>query len=331
VFRLPAAHFGNESTPRRASTLLRAMAGCVLLLASFGCDRGCERSKRAAERSGPRVATIGTLSVSAADIERHLAGESEAARRLYQDKSARKELVDGVIRFELLASEAERRGYANDPDVIRGMKQQMIARMLQDEAAKQADETISAEEITHYFEEHHGEFHKPAAASVREIVTKDRATADALANEARSSRRPDYFADQKAFKKLASRHLSEPGKPGGQESVFFEEQSSPFPKEVTQAIFAMTELGEVTGPIESAQGYHVVKLAGRRPEVTRAVDQVREQIRQQLVMARRKQRTDSFIAELRKRTPIQIDEAALDQVSWSPSSTTLRSRSRAVP
>jgi parvulin-like peptidyl-prolyl isomerase len=197
----------------------------------------------------------------------------------------------------------------------------MIARMLQDESAKEAGDTVTAEEVERYFEAHREEFHKSAAMSVREIVIRDRARADAVANEARAIKRPDYAADQRAFEQLAARIGTGLGKPAGFESGFFEESSSPYPREVTKAIFAMTELGEVIGPVEGGGSYRVIKLAGRRPEVSRRIDEAREQIRQQSLARSRKRRADSFVTEILKRTPIQIDEAALDRVSWHSSST----------
>lgn len=308
--------------PGHRLVCLRTIAQLLCLLgvgeALCGCRQraGCGWSKGEAERTGLPVAKIGSHEVSTADVELHLARQSDGARRAYQDQAARSAFVDEVMRFELLGAEAERRGYGRDPEVILGTKQQMISRMLQDEMAKHDVGVVSADEVARYFEDHREEFSKPAAASIREIAVKERALAEAALTEAKAAKRPDLVADQKAFEQLAARYAPSSGSPPGQQSAFFEERSSPFPKEVTAAIFVMTEVGEVAGPVASGAMYHVIKLAGWRPAVTRTMDEVREQIRQQLLAKRRNQFAESFVAELRKRTPVHIEQGALDHVNW---------------
>ena len=51
-------------------------------------------------------------------------------RARYTSPEKRKELLDSVVRFEVLAREAESRGYARDPDVVRLHKQRAIDRMI---------------------------------------------------------------------------------------------------------------------------------------------------------------------------------------------------------
>ena len=260
------------------------------------------------------VAKVGSRTLSAGDIAQHLAGQPEASRLAFSDKVARKQFVDSVVRFELLATAAEQRGYAKDPQVIRGMKQQMIARMLEDDAAKQPEAEVSPDDVARYYDEHHDEFQKPAAVSIREILVKDKATAETIASQARLARKPDFAVDQRAFEALASRYRNPADTTAAYVSPFFEENGAPYPPAVTRTALAMTELGAVAGPVETEHGFYVLKLAGRRPEVSRTLEQVREQIRQGLLQELRNRQMEAFVTELRKRTPVEIDEGALEKM-----------------
>jgi parvulin-like peptidyl-prolyl isomerase len=201
------------------------------------------------------------------------------------------------------------------------MKQQMIARMLEDDAAKLPETVISADDIARYYEDHRDEFEKPAAASIRRIVVKDKETAEIVATQAKAARKPDFAVDQRAFEELALRHGRSGEDAAGKESPFFEEKGAPYPEAVTRAVFAMTELGVVAGPIETEQGFQVIKLAGRRAEVSRALGEVREQIRQRLLLDRRNKRMEAFVSELRKNVLVEVDEGALEKMRLDESST----------
>jgi peptidyl-prolyl cis-trans isomerase C len=289
---------------------------CAAFLADCKRDHGPkgELAFGGGSSAGVAVAKIGSLTLSAADIAQHLAGQTEASRLALADTAARRHFVDSVVRFELLAAAAERRGYAKDPQVIRGMKQQMIARMLEDDVAKHPEAEISADKIERYYDEHRDEFQKPAAVSIRQIVVKDKATAETIASQARAARRPDFTADQKAFEDIGLRYRSFDNPHREQVSPFFEENGAPWPRDVARAAFAMTELGAVVGPIEAENEHYVLKLAGQRPAISRTLGQVREQIRQRLLLEFRNQRMEAFVSELQKRTPVQIDEGAIEKM-----------------
>lgn len=299
----------------KALCRLLSLALLAFLAHCNRCSGGKEEGGSGAGKgAGLAVAKIGSRSLSAGDIAQHLVGQTEASRLALSDKAARRQFIDGVVRFELLAAAAEKRGYGRDPQVIRGMKQQMIARMLEDDVAKQPEGEVPAEQVARYYDEHREEFQKPAAVSIREILVRDKASAETIASQARAARKPDFAADQKAFEDLSMRYRPPAESSAAQASAFFEESGSPYPQVVTRAALALTELGAVAGPVESERGFHVLKLAGRRPEVVRTLDQVREQIRQRLLQEMRNQRMEAIVAELRKQAPVEIDEGALDRL-----------------
>ena len=124
--------------------------------------------------------------------------QSPFVRARYTTNEKKKEFLDSLIRFEVMANEAERRGYDKDPEVLRVMKQQMISKFLQkDFESKLKVEDVPDADVEKYYKEHPAEFNQKDEVRVSEVVVKDKGKADkayaeakALPKAPRSSRRP---------------------------------------------------------------------------------------------------------------------------------------------
>ncbi len=107
--------------------------------------------------TGPKpLARIGGRAITAADLDHQIARMPSPQREQHAGPAKRKELLDRMIRFELLAIEAERRGHASDPEILRAHKQQMIAAMVREDAPPATDSEAEA-----YYRGHYAEFHRP--------------------------------------------------------------------------------------------------------------------------------------------------------------------------
>ena len=108
-------------------------------------------------------------------------------RARYTTPEKKKEFLDSLIRFEVLANEAEKRGYDKDPEVQRVMKQQMISKFLQkDFESKLKVEDVPDADVEKYYKEHPAEFNQKDEVRVSEIVVKDKPKADKALAEARA-------------------------------------------------------------------------------------------------------------------------------------------------
>jgi len=111
-----------------------------------------------------------------------------------------------------------------------------------------------------------------------------KAKADDIAKQAKAA--PDKFAD------LAKKTSEDPGsKEQGGDLGYFGRGAMDKPFE--DAVFAMKQPNEVVGPVESAFGFHVIKLTGVRAEKVKPFDEVKGQIEQEL----RRQKAQKLFAE----------------------------------
>jgi peptidyl-prolyl cis-trans isomerase C len=259
------------------------------------------------------VAKIDDTVITVGDVQERINKQAPFTRGRYAALDKRKELLDSLIRVEVMAKEAEKRGYDKDPEVVRVKKQQMISRFLQkDFESKLKVEDVPAAEVEKYYREHPEEFNRPEEVRVSQIVVKDKAKADKLAAQARAGDRND----PKLFRDLVTKFSEdEDSKPRGGDLTSFEKTSTLYPKPVVDGAFELKELGEISAPIKTDRGYHILRLTQKRPGFSRPLPEVKRQIQQRLFRDLRTKALDTFVADLRKKYSVTIDEDNLAKVN----------------
>lgn len=312
-----------------------ALLGGALLGGVAGCDGKAleQRAKRInAATLGPGnlppeeaarvLARVGDHTITLGDYAAALERMNEFDRMRYQAPDKRRELLNEMIDFQLLAMEARRQGLDKSPEVEEATRQVLRDALLA-EARKglPAPADIPQAEVRAYYDAHRADYREPERRRVSVIMLKSRAEAEKLLPEAKKASAADWG-------KLAMKNneglrpppgtpvetagdlgiVSAPDDPrGGNAKV---------PEPVRAAAFEMKpEVGAVLDRVVEADGrFFLVKLAGRTGAHERtfaeAERSIRGQLLQQQLTAREQQQED----ELKKKYPLSIDEAALAQV-----------------
>jgi peptidylprolyl isomerase len=74
------------------------------------------------------------------------------------------------------------------------------------------------------------------------------------------------------------------------------------------------EKGDVSGPIRSASGWHIVKLMDKRPAGVRPLSEVQDAIVNQLRMRRAQEIERSYVEGLIGRTPQTVNQLELSKL-----------------
>jgi parvulin-like peptidyl-prolyl isomerase len=77
-----------------------------------------------------------------------------------------------------------------------------------------------------------------------------------------------------------------------------------------EAVAFSLRVGEVSPVFSSMYGYHLVKVAERRPAVPRPLDEVRAEVREAFIQERRRSRVKAFMDGLRARAVVERPQAA---------------------
>ena len=252
----------------------------------------------------PVVARLGTVELREEDVQRAIAREPGGSAERFQDPAARRELIDGLVRFELLAQAADRAGLTKDPDAVHAMRQIAVTKLVNQTLGEAgAPESITQADIERDYLAHQAsEYTLPQAARVRHLRVSDSATADNLAARARSLA-PD---DDAGFVTLVSKSSEDAATRDSGGDLGFVDERSRLPPAIVRAATSLRTPGEVAGPFPSDGGYEIVRLVSLRGAIVSPLSSVQEPIRQRLYRERRAKALDAFIARLRAETPVDI-------------------------
>ncbi|HXU80465.1 MAG TPA: peptidyl-prolyl cis-trans isomerase [Polyangia bacterium] len=281
-----------------------------LLMLVVGC--GSKGPGPAAEPSDV-VARVDGKPITLSEVQERINALDPYSKARYSSPEQRKRFLENLVRFEVLAREAEKRGYDRDPDVQRALKNQMIQVFLRKELDdKLKNEPITDAEVAKYYQDHERDFRQPEQVRVSQILVKDRALADKVAAEARRLPRQD----DKGFRALVQQHsLDEDSKALGGDLTFFDRQNTELPRPLVEAAFALKEVGDVSAPVASDKGFHVLRLTQRRPGFTRPLEGVSAEIKRLISRDRRAMKQEEMVAQMRQKLKVQIYEDQLAKVT----------------
>lgn len=266
---------------------------------------------------------VGETTITAGQFAERLADLSPYLRARYNSPERRREFLDNMVRFELLAIAAKEKGFDRTPEVERTRKEVMVQKLMEqlfaDKGIKPAE--VTEAEIKAYYDAHQDEFSKPEQVRASHIVIKNRAAAERVLKEALAG-----AADAEKFRQLAKDHNEDPAtKARFGDLRFFSrpEKKDPSEPDVADAVrvaaFAIAEIGGVHPQlVQSEAGFHVIKLTGKRAALSRSLDEARRLIQNRLWRERREQAIDKFIADLRSKANVEEHLESLSQVKVDP-------------
>jgi len=299
-------------------TLGRALGlTSILGVVPGGCEAKPEQTSAATAEKAPGggssavVARIDDQVITVAEVEERISRLEPFSRARYASAEQRKRLLENLVRFELLAREARAKGYDQDPDVQRVLKNHLIDVMLKREVDdKLKTETIPDTDVEAYYGKHLDQFRRPEQVRVSQVFTTDQAKADRVAVDAQAAR------GDKPFRALVEKHSEdEDSKLRAGDLTFFDREATNLPRPVVDAAFALKEIGDTSPAIRSDKGFHVLRLTQRRLGFTRPLEEVAADIRRLILADLRSKKVEDLVAEMRKKVPVQVYEAELRKVT----------------
>ena len=266
----------------------------------------------AAELSAP-LAKIDDVTITVGEFQERINRQSPYIRARYTSLEQKKEFLDSLIRFEVLAKEAYKRGLDKDPEVVRTMKQVMIQKLMRDEFdAKVTADSVTDDEMKKYYDANVADYVKPEEVRASAIILKNKAQADRVLLEAKG----DAGKTNKGFRDLVGKYSQdEETKLRGGDLRYFDMQSKDLPAPVIKAAFALVNTGDVSPVVDAGNGtFYILKQTGRRKAMTKSLDEAKAQIRNKLFREKRLQAQKDFVDNLRGQAKIEINEANLAKV-----------------
>lgn len=304
-------------------TAASALAGGALLFAA------CQPGPKAGEATidlrhnrqggGTPVATFHGDSITAEELKERFAEMNPFARARFQSADERKQFVENMARFELLAAEAVKRGLQNDPEVVHQAKTVMVQKLLQQEFDEKPM-PVSDEEVAAFYDKNKGDYVKPEMVRLSHVFVS--APEGSAEREAKRKAAEKVLADAQAlqaldfngFGRLAADHSEdERTKPlrGDMRYLTFEDLGKDYGQPVADAAAGLQQVGQLSGVVETKDGFHVLKLQARQAALNLGVEQVKAQIQRRLIQEKRANAFNTFVDGLRSKANYQLHDAPI--------------------
>ncbi|MCC6213727.1 MAG: peptidyl-prolyl cis-trans isomerase [Polyangiaceae bacterium] len=274
-----------------------------------------EVASKVLARVGERTITLGDYAVT---LERM----DQFERLRYQSPDRRKQLLQEIIRVELLAQEARRRGLDQAPETKERVRQLLRDELLRrTRASLPAPADLPEAEVRAWYEAHRADFREPERRRVAVLVLADEAKAKKLAEQAAS-------ATPQEWGRLVRDHSLEKPAPGATAPLELAGDlgivSAPgvdrgenprVPEAVRGAVFEIAAVGGVLGRPVAAEGKHyVVRMTGKTDARDRSFEEAQRSIRVSILQERIRAAEAALEQELRGRFAVKVDDAALAKV-----------------
>ncbi|HNX90713.1 MAG TPA: peptidylprolyl isomerase, partial [Candidatus Omnitrophota bacterium] len=213
----------------------------------------------------------------------------------------KKEFLQEIINDTLLYQAALKRGLDKDKDVQKvideAKKKIVIARYLKDNIDDKIE--ITDAEILQYYNEHQNEFMTPEIIRASHILV---ATQDEALNILGEIMKGGSFED------LARTRSIDPTAQKGGDIGYF-------PKGQLIAEFEAAceklKVGEVSEPVKTKLGYHIIKLTDRKSATAKLLKDVKEDIKARMKVKKRQEMFTALLNNLSKETKVVVNEDAL--------------------
>lgn len=267
------------------------------------------------------LARVGDETITLGDYVAALEHMDQFDRLRYQSGDRRKELLNEMINVKLLADEARAKGYDKDP-----IAQQELRAILRDAMLAEAHKSVPAPadipeaEVRDYYDAHKTDYRDPERRRLSLIVLKDDANANEVLETAKHASAAEWGALVKSRSIDAGARANVPADLAGDVGMVGPPGDSrgdnpKVPDDVRAAAFQIPKVGDVYDRVVRTGGKaYLVRFSQKTDAHERALPEAERAIRVKLVEDKIQAKDQELLADLRKRFPVTIDEAAIKAV-----------------
>lgn len=242
------------------------------------------------------LAKIGDKNVTEADLKEMSNAVPDKFKYYYQTPEGRRQTLEYIVNVYALAAEAEKQGVDKRPDVQKLLsftRNDLLARFYLEGLTKDLPVPSEAEAKA-FYEQNKAEFVTPESIHLSHIlVESEKEAKDVLAK----LKKGEKFGD------LASQVSICPSKDVKGDLDWMPRGS--LAPEIEEIAFTMKN-DQITGPVKTKFGYHVILMHDKRPARENSYDQVKELIVEQIKFQKQQEQYERIAEALRKKYNVQI-------------------------
>lgn len=278
------------------------LALVVLMGAGLAWAAQTQPETKDAPKADPEkvLAKVADREIREKDIDQVIRMMGPQGTMMYDNPQGRRAVLDELVSMHLFALKGAEEKLDQTPEfktAVETFRNQSLARAAIDASLK--DVTVSDEEAKKFYDEHPDQFTQPERVHVRHVLISDDVTsADAIAK---------IQADLKAgvsFDEVAkSRSLCPSAAQGGDLGEVSKGQMVP---EFEAAAFALKNPGDLSEPVKTQFGWHIIRLEGRTPSSVEPFDTVKPQLVQYLTNEKKGEAFKNAVEGLKKTYKVEM-------------------------
>lgn len=307
----------TPSSAPSASGKPATQVAAISTAAQSGSASGAKPSAATLASTGPAVATLGAVRVDRDELLRQLQlMPAEARQQLQGNRAGLEQWLRGRLAEKALIEQARTQGWQDKPEIqqaVRAAQERIVVQSYLDSVSRAPDNYPSEADLQAAYERAKPQLAVPAQYRVSQIflpaalgdadaVAATRKQAQELAKRAQAPK-----ADFAALAQSQSRDETSRAQ-GGDIGYVPLAQLSP---EMRPVILQM-KAGEVSAPVQSAAGFHILKLTALQPASVTPFDQIKNELRAALRNQRQDLAARAYMEGLLNAGTVSIDGAALN-------------------
>ncbi len=275
----------------RLIAITAVMAALPLASAAFAAEAASEvkpevkpeaKAEVKAERPAPSkviVARIDGKDITEEEVFmfiQSLGQQAQQAMMFYGSPQGRNVILNELLSVKLFALDARKAKIDESPEfkaALENIKTQMLAQAAMQNLVK--DVKVTDDEAKKFYDEHPENFTEPEHIHARHILISDDVNSKDKIAEIQ-----EELKEGKDFGEIAKEISICPSAPRGGDLGEF--QRGQMVKPFEEAAFALKNPGDISEPVKTQFGWHIIKLEEKHPAEKIAFEQVKAQVMQQL-------------------------------------------------
>lgn len=234
------------------------------------------------------LASVNGVNITESDLNAVVARYPQDRRGFLTTEQGKRQLLNEIVSFELMYNMGKEMNLENSKEYqkqLEGIKKELLTQVTINKVLSEV--TVTDEETQKAYEANKEAYQEPPMISAKHILVDSQDKAENILNEINSG--------AISFEDAASKYSSCPSKEqGGNLGQFSRGMMVP---EFEEAAFQM-EVGDLSAPVQTQFGWHLIKLEEKTPETNRGFEEVQHQVMQQLIQERQNNKFAELVKEL---------------------------------
>ncbi len=285
---------------------LRKSVCFVIILSSLFLFACAKKGEQQSAGSGSYVAKVGSTTLTEEDIKREMKGLPPQIQAMFEGQTGMEKFVGELVKKEILFLEAKKKGLEDNPEYKKKVedfkKLTLISMLLEKEIEDKTK--VSEKDVKDYYDAHKAEFAANSQIRASHILVKTEEEAKKIAEQLKKGADFATLAKEKSIDTGSAKN-------GGDLGFFSRGQMVP---EFERAAFSLKK-GEVSAPVKTQYGYHLIKVTDRKEGTPLEFDKVKDLLTQKLTAEKQKAVFDSYIEGLKSSYKVEINKDAIAKLA----------------